>query len=232
MIRRLSSTAVLTLCLAVTAREPASDPGRAGLQKLNEFVGQWNGNGGPDKPKPDPRDPVWKEVINWSWKFQGDKAWLAFDVQNGKHLKSGEVRYLADKKVYQLKATDADGKSREFTGKLDDKGYLTFERTDPASGELQQLVMNTAADGIRFVYRYAVKPKGRTIYMKVYQVAANKEGESLASSGKKAECPVTGGLGTIAVTYMGKTYYVCCTGCRDAFNENPAKYVKEMESKK
>ena len=46
------------------------------------------------------------------------------------------------------------------------------------------------------------------------------------------ECIVSGGKGTMAVTYQGKTYYVCCSGCRSEFNENPAKYVAEYETKK
>jgi YHS domain-containing protein len=57
-------------------------------------------------------------------------------------------------------------------------------------------------------------------------------GESLAASGKKNECIVTGGTGTIAVTFMGETFYVCCSGCRDAFNEEPAKYVAAFKEKK
>jgi YHS domain-containing protein len=34
------------------------------------------------------------------------------------------------------------------------------------------------------------------------------------------------------VTYKGQTYYVCCTGCRDAFNETPEKYIKEFLERK
>jgi YHS domain-containing protein len=34
------------------------------------------------------------------------------------------------------------------------------------------------------------------------------------------------------VSYMGTTYYVCCSGCRDAFNENPAKVIAEYQKKK
>src|SRR5437763_1789938 len=64
------------------------------------------------------------------------------------------------------------------------------------------------------------------------EAAIWKEGESLGTTGKKNECIVTGGLGTIAVTYMGETFYVCCTGCRDAFNEEPAKFVKAFKEKK
>ena len=34
------------------------------------------------------------------------------------------------------------------------------------------------------------------------------------------------------VSFQGKTYYVCCSGCRDAFNEEPEKYIAEFEAKK
>jgi YHS domain-containing protein len=32
--------------------------------------------------------------------------------------------------------------------------------------------------------------------------------------------------------HKGETYYVCCSGCRDAFNENPEKYITEFKAKK
>jgi hypothetical protein len=215
---------------SVRAGEDA-DARRAGLQALNDFIGTWNGSGGPDKAKPDPKDPVWKEALEWCWRFKGDDAWLSLRVSGGKYAHGGEVRYLPATKQYALRLTDAKKQVVEFAGKLE-KGYLTFERTESATGETQQLVMNTAADGVRFVYRYAVRPPGRTIFSKVYQVGASKDGESLAASAQKNECIVTGGLGTIPVTYMGETFYVCCSGCRDAFNEEPAKFVQAYKEKK
>lgn len=222
----------VVLPLGVRADNATDDPAKAALQVLNDFIGTWNGTGGPDKPRPDPKDPVWKETIDWSWRFKGKDTWLAFDVKGGKYLTGGEVRYRPEKKTYSLTANDTKKQKLDYEGKLDSKGYLTFERTDTASGEVQQLVMNSAGDGVRFVYRYATKPKGKTIFTKVYQVAGSKEGESLAKSDKKNECIVTGGLGTMTVSYMGETFYVCCTGCRDAFNEEPAKFVKAYKEKK
>lgn len=201
------------------------------LQPLNAFVGVWNGVGGPDKPKPDAKDPVWKETIDWSWRFKGDDAWLSFSVRDGKHIESGQVRYRPATKDYGLSLVTARKQTEEYVGRHE-KGYLIFERTDKTTGEVQQLTMNSAGDGVRFVYRYAVKSPGRSTFTKMYQVAASKAGESLGAGGKKNECPVTGGLGTIAVTYKGETYWVCCTGCRDAFNEEPEKYVKAAKEKK
>jgi len=232
-MRPLLAIAVCAACVIPVHLRGADAPAdaRTALQALNDFIGDWKGTGGPDRPRPDPKDS-WSETISWSWRFKAPDAWLQFDIKGGKYLGRGELRYLAEKKRYQLNAIDAKQQKLVFEGQLDAKGYLTFERTDPATGETQQLVMNSAGDGVRFVYRYAVRPKGRTVFMKVYQVAASKLGESLAASGKKNECIVTGGTGTIAVTFMGETFYVCCSGCRDAFNEEPAKYVAAFKEKK
>ena len=210
-------------------RKPAEV--RNALQALNEFIGTWNGTGGPDKPRPDPRDATWKETITWSWRFKGDDAWLTFEVKGGKHLAGGEVRYDPAQKLYRLTATDAKKQRLDFDGHFE-KSYLVFERQDQPTGETQTLTLNTAAEGARLVYRYATRPKGRTVATKVYAVAATKEGESLAANQKKNECVITGGRGTIAVSFMGETFYVCCSGCRDAFNENPEKYIAEFKAKK
>ncbi|MCA9060042.1 MAG: YHS domain-containing protein [Planctomycetaceae bacterium] len=32
-------------------------------------------------------------------------------------------------------------------------------------------------------------------------------------------------MGTITVSYMGRSYYVCCSGCKAAFEEDPAKWI-------
>ena len=64
------------------------DARRAGLQALNEFIGRWNGAGGPDKPKPDPKDPTWQETLDWCWRFKGTDAWLSLNVKDGKYVQA------------------------------------------------------------------------------------------------------------------------------------------------
>ena len=64
--------------------------------------------------------------------------------------------------------------------------------------------MNSAGDGVRFIYRTARKKEGTTIYVKENLVAATKEGEALGAEKKKSECVVSGGLGTQAITYKGR----------------------------
>jgi hypothetical protein len=234
MPRFLPALAILSLSFSfIAARADEGDDelsAKAALQVINDFIGEWKGSGGPEKRRVEPKE-TWQESVSWSWRFKGDDAWLIVNIKNGRYLKSGELRYLPDKKRYQLTATDKDNQKLVFTGQMKD-GYLILERTNPKTKETQRLTMNSAGEGVRFIYRFAHKPEGRTLFTKDYLVACTKEGESLATKEKRVECPVSGGLGTIAVSYKGVSYFVCCSGCRDAFNENPEKYVKEFEAKK
>jgi YHS domain-containing protein len=201
------------------------------LKELQEFIGSWKGTGGPDKPRPTPRDPVWNENISWAWRFKGDDAWLHMGVKDGKLFKSAELRFLPKKMLYQLAATDKDGKKLVFEGKLE-RETLKLERINPDTKATEQITMNTAAEGDRFIYRVAHKNEGTTLWRRDYLIAFTREGVSLGKVDKKNECVVSGGLGTIAVSYKGETYYVCCSGCADAFKEDPEKYINEFKAKK
>jgi hypothetical protein len=206
-------------------RKPLSP--KEALQALNEYIGGWKGNGSVPKNVRE----TWRESVDWSWRFKGKDAWLTMKVKGGRYLQGGELRYLPDRRRYQLTAVDKDGHKEVYEGSLK-KGRLTLERIDKKTEETRQLRMNLAGGGIRFVYTVAHKPANRLLFTQDYQVAFTKIGERFGARKKEIECIVTGGLGTIPVTYKGVTYYVCCTGCRDAFNEDPEKYIKEYEAKK
>jgi hypothetical protein len=232
-MKRFAALAALFAALALPlygAEKPSGNAAREALKELNDYIGEWKGSGAPEKAKPTAKES-WNESISWSWRFKGDDAWITLDIKDGKYLKSGELRYLSEKKRYQLKAVDKSDNKLVFEGELKD-GYLTLDREDEKTKETQRLTLNLAAEGVRFIYRYSHKPEGKTLFVKDYQVACTREGESLGATAKKNECVVSGGLGTIAVSFKGETFYVCCTGCRDAFNENPEKYIAEFKAKK
>jgi hypothetical protein len=234
MKRLLPCGVLLGLATALAAARPAdadANSAKEALQGLQDFIGEWKGNGGPDKPKPSPTDPIWKETLTWSWKFKGDDAWLTVAFKEGKLYKSGDLRYLAAKKVYQFTLTDKDDKKAIFEGMLE-KEILTLERTDPDSKETQQITMNTAAEGVRLIYRFAHKEDGKTLFKKDFLVQATRVGESLGAKESKNICVVSGGLGTMQVGFKGETYWVCCSGCAEAFKENPEKYIAEFKAKK
>lgn len=228
----LLGLAMVILPLPLGARSPDKadkEEQMEALRELNDFIGEWKGGGEPEKAKPAASE-LWSETLSWAWRFKGDDVWLTLQIKNGKYYKSGDLRYDADKKVYTLELEDLKGKKAGFKGELKD-GILTFQKEDPKSKETQRITMNTAADGVRFLYYVSHKPANRTIFVKDFKVAGTKDGESLAAAKKKNVCVVSGGLGTIPVSFGGETFYVCCSGCKDAFNENPEKFVKEFKAK-
>lgn len=154
----------LTVCILYTAwtavradDEDEPTTAKEGLQRLQEFIGEWKASGGPVGKL----QGVWSEEVQWGWRFKGDDVWLTVDFKGGKLYSKGEMRYLVDKQVYQFTTTDADGKNKQvFEGPLK-RSVLTLEHTDPETTVTTQLVMNTAAEGVRFIYRINTK-KGRS----------------------------------------------------------------------
>jgi len=222
----LGSLALLGLFATSAVPADKPEPSKDALKALNEFVGQWKGNGETKSGK----SKLWKESAEWSWDLKGADPSLKIKFTGGKQFSEGTLKYLPDKKKYQLTATTADKKEQVYTGEIKAKKLvLTHEEAD--TKDKYTVEMSTNNDGARFVYNVAIQKKGVGIARRVVEVGLTREGASLAG-GKKNECIVTGGLGRIEVSYNGKTYYVCCTGCRDEFNANPKKYVEEYEKSK
>jgi hypothetical protein len=222
----------ITLLISLLAPEPADEQvtPKAALELFNDFVGEWKGSGAPDKPRANPKD-AWTETGKWAWHFKGNDTALILTIEGGRLNKGGELRYLPAVKRYQFIEQTADGVKRTYEGERKN-GYLMLDHVDKNTGETRRLTMSSAGDGLRFIYKSAHKPAGRTLFVRDFQVAFTKKGETFAASEKKPECVVTGGLGTSTVVYKGTTYYLCCSGCRDAFNENPEKYIKEADNRK
>jgi hypothetical protein len=201
------------------------------LQAFNDLIGEWRATGEPEGSREEKQRGFWTEKLSWQWQFRGNDAWLALTAEKGKHIVRGELRYLPAEDLFQFTAESPAKESHIYKGGFNDR-TLTLERTDEHSGEVQRLVVKLLHSN-RYVYRYEVRAKDRSRFVKHYQVGATKQGEPFAATGTaQPECVVSGGLGTIRVTHNGKTYYVCCTGCQSAFNEEPEKFIKEYEAKK
>jgi len=66
-----------------------------------------------------------------------------------------------------------------------------------------------------------------------YMKKLNTDGVVLEdASTAQTKCPVMGGEidKSIFVDYDGKRVYFCCAGCKDTFNEDPKKYVDQLEA--
>lgn len=218
---------VLT-CLFLAPPPDAPRSAKEALQPFNYLIGSWRATGMPEGTREEKQKGFWTETMAWAWQFKGDDVWLKVAFDKGKYFKDGELRPLPDNR-YRLELTTVDGMKVGFEGTLKER-VLTLERSDEQKQETERLSIHLLHDN-RFLYRYEVHPQGKKLFTRLYQVGATKEGVAFASGDGKPECIVSGGLGTMKVTYMGETYYVCCTGCRDAFNAEPEKYVQEYKAK-
>jgi len=211
-----------------TSTPPTS---REALRAFNDLIGSWRGTGTPEGTREEKQKGFWTETLEWSWQFKDKNAWLKVVFDKGKYFSSGELHYLPAKERFQLTVATPAKETVIWEGTLKDR-TLTLVRQDEPRKEDQRLVF-TFLHSNRFLYRYEVKPAGRTTFQRVYQVGATKEGVPFAGpADANPECVVSGGLGTLKVTYNGQTYYVCCSGCREAFKETPEKYLKEFKERK
>lgn len=229
-MKRVLGLVVAVGVLGVTARAEEKATAKESLQAFQDLIGSWKGTGIPNGTREEKDRGFWTETIGWQWQFKDKDVWLRADIEKGKYFTRFELRYVADRKGYELKATTVDKETLTFAGKLEKK-KLTVERADETAKQTQRLVFSLL-HAERHLYKYEVRGAEQVRFDPKYQVGATKEGVAFASVDKGPECIVSGGLGTMAVSHKGKTYYVCCTGCRDAFKEDPDKYVKEYEEAK
>lgn len=196
------------------------------LQEVQDFIGLWNLEG---TQKVGAKTEAWKEKVSWSWKFKDGNPSLtvSFADGKGKYYKDGELSYDVDGKKYVLTLNPAGkDEAKQVFGGAFAKGALTVTRKDAKTGDVYRLKMNTAAEGVRFVFKSEKQDGGKGLFSDVYAMNGSKDGEAIAGGAKKPECIVSGGAASIQVSYNGKTYYVCCSGCRDEFNADPKKYAK------
>ncbi|HXD88256.1 MAG TPA: YHS domain-containing protein [Urbifossiella sp.] len=206
------------------AKPPATP--REALKPFNVLVGSWKGTGMPEGTREQRAAGLWTETVGWGWQFDKDDAWLTASFAKGKYFKDGELRYSVEKQTYQLTLTTTDKKKQIYSGKLKDK-VLTLVRSGGPAGEEQRIVFSLLHHN-RHLYRLETRAANSAPeFTKMWQVGATKEGVPFAEVPKGPECIVSGGLGTMKVIYKGKEYYFCCTGCRDAFKEDPEKWIEK-----
>ena len=222
------------------ARDEQSDTREipAAFAPFEYLIGAWKGQGMP-KESGAQQFRGWTEKHAWAWVFtKGKPSGLSFTIEGGKVVASGKITFDPAKKRYHLegKTPTAPGTPIAFEGKLDSTGKLLVldrvaSKKGPAadSGEMR-ITLRPNANFIRYTMTQDKKPAGSAVFSRTLEVGVTKEGETFAAGAATTErpkCIVTGGQATMSVTFEGKTFPLCCTGCLGEFNDNPQKYVKK-----
>lgn len=197
------------------------------LAEFNSLIGGWRGVG---MIKRNSRQGAWSEKADWVWKFTPDSTSIAYQISGGKFLKSALLTYDPKKKLYLMSTVLPDGKTRDYTGTLK-KDTLILESTPDKEGAVY-LISIRRLNEKRTLVLFQRRNQGQSFSYRLAEVGYTRAGTRLAESGSGGpECIVTGGAGTMQVSYQGKTYYVCCSGCKQAFDEDPETFIEEAKKK-
>lgn len=230
-MRRLASLAALLvlLLLAPTARADDGSGVPGAFAPFEQLIGAWKGAGIPTAN----RVKGWTESHAWAWVFdEGRPVGLSVEMTGDRTLARGRLTFDPVNGDYRLSGTDPKGEPVAFAGKLDASGQvLTLERQDElAGGVRQRLTLRLNSNKIRYVVWDDRREPGAPRYARFIEVNQGKVGEAFAAGGSASnlpKCVLTGGAATMSVSYGGRSYPVCCTGCRDEFESDPEKYAKK-----
>jgi hypothetical protein len=228
----LTLCAVCWLAAEETTEITSDHARRRQLESVQWIVGKWRGVGQPTRGS---RQGAWREECSWTWKFAANgQAALLVQAAEGKFFTSGELRPGTAPLEFAFEVHSADLKQetpRSFHGKLDDDGKLVLVDSEAPLESPARITIRTAAGGDRMLVLYEKRLPGDR-YSRLAEIGYTRDGSGFGKGTSYIECVVTGGLGTIPVTHGGKTYYVCCTGCRDFFYDRPAEVIKEYQDRK
>ncbi len=204
---------------------------KAALAPLQAYVGSWRGVG---QPRRGSNQGAWTEQSQWAWKFDEGRAALVFETPEAKYLSSGKLLPGDDQGAFELTAQrpNAGGEAR-FAGTIDNNGHLVLvSKGDAGPDEPARITIRMVADDDRMLVLYEKRLAQADRFARLAEVGSTRRGASFAKGSGEPECLVTGGLGTIEVSYQGKKYYVCCTGCRDLFNDDPEGVLADYRERK
>jgi len=212
---------------ASAADAPASE--KAALKPLQAFVGEWKGVGQPTRGS---TRGSWIEKADWAWKFEKEKAAFVFTAKDAKYFSAGRLEPGSKPGQFRFTATLPDRKTKiAYDGDFkDDRLILTAQ--EPPEGQPARVSIRTVAHGDRLLILYERRLGDSDRYLRLAEIGYTREGSDFGKAVVQRECVVTGGAGTIQVSFRGNTYWVCCTGCRDAFNDDPEGVLAEYRARK
>lgn len=228
----LSATATALLAAMAVAFEPVSAETRREAQEalsdFNSLIGAWRGVG---QPRRGSNQGAWRQNAEWIWDFEPDSVGVKYVVSDGKLVSTARVTWDAAAEQYVLTLTTPEKQQRVYRGPKDqERIVLTSDRDEDG---LTHRITITRLNDKRTLVLHEKQSAGQQSFFRVAEVGYTREGTRLAPAGGGGpECIVTGGTGTIQVTHKGKTYYVCCTGCRQAFEADPEGIIAEAAERK
>ncbi len=193
------------------------------LQKLGTLIGDWKGVA---QPKRGSNAGAWSEKAQAAWDFANSTADLVVTFEPGQQFHQAAFSLADDGKTPNLTLTPIQGEPilllrvlADDDNQSDDESWIFRSAED--SVPQTRCTVRIISD-IRITLLFEEKSTEKGSYRRLSEIGMTRAGSRLASgSTGERQCIVTGGLGTMKVSFEGKTYYVCCEGCKQAFDADP-----------
>ncbi len=180
---------------------------------------------------------------HWAWQFRAGRAQLRGDLSGTRYLFYSMLELQAGSKPGQfvLVATvdqgpyvDGELTPHRFVGTIEKNGSLALAAEHPPEDDYypDRIALRVEAEGDRMVILYERHMSGGLV-SRLAELNLKRQGVPFAeavASGR--ECVVTGGPGTIEVSYQGKKYHVCWFACRDYFRDHAEAVLAEFRKRK
>lgn len=223
----------MAICLSLAAAPEtltteARREAKEALVDFNDLIGGWRGVG---QPRRGSNQGAWRQNAEWVWDFKPDSVGVKYVVKDGKLVRTARVTWDAAAEQYVLELTTPQMQKRVYRGPRD--GEQIVLTSAPDDDGVTHRITITRLNEKRTLVLHEKQSTGQQSFFRVAEVGYTREGTRLATPGGGGpECIVTGGTGTMRVTHNGKTYYVCCTGCRQAFEADPDGIIAEAAARK
>ena len=220
--------------LSAISLVPSEDnPSKSASKKVwAEMVGQWRISG---QPKRGSSSGAWTTRSRVVW-TENPGGRLAEGSSNQRSIvlrlkagpKAGSLIFLPDRisgEFSRMNFMPDQGMERSY--------LRVFEATS------DRIVFESAGSGSlseerwtfqqRSLDRWLVMVEGRknreSDWSRIVEMGMTRDGTTIAIGDGQKKCVVTGGQADMEVTIAGKSYFVCCSGCRDALLDDPEAFL-------
>jgi hypothetical protein len=225
----------------VDTKPPKIDDVINGLKPIQIVLGKWQGV---------VNRAAASEVHEWMWDLRTDKNFpsLVLNAAEGNFFTKARITFDPRVSKYKMTTLDEEDVTRHY------EGVFEAEPEDVPAGDgktvnrtfkLKLAELPNAEHNTRFQFvfnqqennRYLLevyRARGKADFRRLDTIGSQRDGTSLARSDEDygdRTCVISQGLGTSQVSYKGKSYWVCCSGCAAAFKDDPETWIARFEAK-
>lgn len=232
---------------AAEADDSDREAAMAALRPLQVLLGKWRGT---TRREYERFKAVDSHEWVWDLKSNPKQPSLVMESNKSPYFRKASLTWDVKNEVFRLTATTPEKETQVFTGdfsepikdvegddnKLQRVFSLKLTETEESAADRKERwqVEISQQNNDRYLLQVD-RRRGRAAFRRYDTVSTQREGTSFAindSDYGEKECLISQGLGTISVSYKGKTYWVCCSGCKAAFEEEPEVWIARAAARK